>query len=236
MDVLTLLSYSNSGWSIFPLLPRSKLPATTNGFKDATNHFGKIMEWHSANSEYNWGLATGKLIVIDVDPKNGGSLDSLSGLPQTLIAKTGSGGCHLYYKNSGLDIRNSVSKLAPGVDVRGQGGYVVLPPSTHPNGNKYEWLTGINSLVEVPKILRDKLEVIKVTAARFIQPELITNGGRNDTLFRLACSLKTRGLLDESILAAILIENKRRCSPPLEEEEIEKIVQSSARYDKETHD
>lgn len=225
-----LMDYCSRGWSIFPVVERGKVPATTNGFKDATSNWGKVVDWHFSNENFNWGLATGRIVVVDIDPKNGGTenMNSLF-LPKTMAVRTGSGGLHLYYKNTGLDIRNSASKLAKGIDIRGTGGYVVLPPSIHPNGNQYEWL-GDAEIADFPIELRKKLDSVRAQTPAFIQPTIIENGNRNDVLFRLACSLRQKGLLPESVIAAIQVENKKRCVPPLDVDEVEKIVESSFKY------
>ena len=233
---LILLDYCNRGWRLFPVIEKNKVPATPNGLKDASDKWEQVMEWHSHNPNYNWGLATGKIVVVDIDPKNGGTQDSIKelGLPDTLTVLTGSGGFHLYYLNTGLDIHNSASKLAKGVDIRGWGGYVILPPSIHPNGNSYKWLND-GDITPFPKHIREKLDEIKRatggTGNRFTQPQLIENGARNDTLFRLACSLRNKNLLYESILAALEIENERRCKPPIDDDELKRIVESAMRYE-----
>jgi predicted P-loop ATPase len=86
-------------------------------------------------------------VVIDLDRKNGidglESLRMLGEVPETLTAETGSGGLHLYFKHPGLPIKNSAGVLGPGIDVRGDGGYVVLPPSPHRSGGRYRWLAEV---------------------------------------------------------------------------------------------
>jgi hypothetical protein len=84
-------------------------------------------------------------LVLDVDPPHGGeaSLRQLVGehgpLPATRSVISGSGGTHLYFAHPGGTIRNSAGALGPGLDVRGDGGYVIAPPSIHPSGAAYRW-------------------------------------------------------------------------------------------------
>lgn len=107
--------------------------------------------------------AVSGLVVVDVDPRNGGdetarSLVSRGLLPPTAWVRTGGGGAHLYYRHPGRSVPCSTGKpgrgLGPGVDVRGDGGYVVAPPSIHPDtGQPYCWRTGLAGLAEMPASL-----------------------------------------------------------------------------------
>lgn len=224
-----LMGYCNKSWKIFPVKEKDKTPAINNWINLATNNKKTIVEWYKENNNYNWGLATGEIIVIDIDPKNGGSLEDIE-LPETLRVKTGSGGYHLYYKNSaGKDIRNSVSKLSKGIDIRGYGGYVVLPPSIHPNGNSYEWENEI-PLSEFPYELLGRMDS-KEESKSSETPSIIEEGKRNDTLFRLGSSLRSKGLSKEAIFEALRVENKERCIPPIDDIELENIVDSVSKYE-----
>lgn len=97
------------------------------------------------------------VVVVDIDPGNGGDLAALirRGLaPATAHVVTGSGGWHLWYRWPGRPVPCSAGRLAPGVDVRGDGGYVVIPPSTHPRtGRRYVWADRPRELVEMPSAL-----------------------------------------------------------------------------------
>ena len=158
------LRYAERGWPIFPLWPRQgdkcacgdpgcknqgKHPIghlAPNGFKNATTDEKTITRWWQEYPDAGIGVPTGRqsgLIVIDVDAKNGKEgklalkkLRHLPPLPKTRAALTPSGGKHLYFKDPG-GIRSSADKLGLGLDVRGDGGYVVLPP-TH--DGLYKWV------------------------------------------------------------------------------------------------
>jgi putative DNA primase/helicase len=130
--------WTGMGFEVFPLKPFMKIPATSDGFKSATTDSQTLNGWFSSGTNYNLGLKTGGgVVVIDVDTKDGDGLAELAGvemrlgaLPETLTVTTPSGGQHLYFRYPPeLDIRSSAKQLAPNVDVRANGGYVVAPPS-----------------------------------------------------------------------------------------------------------
>ena len=146
------LAWGRAGWHVFPLIPMGKTPAVRNGFKSATTDPERIRGWWDRNPGCNIGVDCGRsgLVVVDIDPDNGG-LDTLWQLirtgwdfPPTLSQITPSHGCHYFYRApEGVETRNSASKIggvsAPGIDVRGAGGYVVIAPSVTEKGT-YEWL------------------------------------------------------------------------------------------------
>ena len=142
--------YIARGWHVLPVRPNSKEPATLHGVKDATVEPG---DWNG----YNVGVACGHvsgIFVVDVDPRNGGSYT-----PQgaTATVATPSGGTHYYYR-----LPDSVSRLrktlSVGVDIQGDGKYVVAPPSTI-NGNEYKWLTDCEP-AEAPQELMAQIALL----------------------------------------------------------------------------
>jgi hypothetical protein len=102
--------------------------------------------WPTANVAVRTGAASG-LVVLDIDPDHGGSrslteLQRLRGvLPPSLAVRTGSGGRHYWFAHPGGRVPNSAGRIAPGIDVRGDGGYVIAPPSLHHTGPAYQWAT-----------------------------------------------------------------------------------------------
>lgn len=145
------VAYTLWGWSVFPLRPRSKEPLTAHGVHDASSEPQVVAAWWAEWPQSNIGLDVYRsgLVVVDLDPARGGvetweKLCGEYGLPPyaTTCSRTGSGGLHLIYRAPlGLTMRNSNDKLGPGVDVRGRGGYIVLPPSVHPTtGKLYTWI------------------------------------------------------------------------------------------------
>lgn len=139
------LSYAVRGWHVFPLAPRGKTPATAHGFKDATTDAEQIRRWWAANPQYNIGIATGEasgMFVVDLDgPEGLQSWQKLIAMcggvdVETLTFSTGGGGRHLVYRWPLMAVSNR-AKLLDGIDIRGDGGYIVAPPSVHPNGQVY---------------------------------------------------------------------------------------------------
>ena len=147
---------------VIPILPGSKRPALTRWTEQATTDTATIKEWWDGHDDYGVGIATGPTSgfwVLDVD-----DFDSFRDLeqryemlPDTRTSITGSGGFHFLFRwpTDGRDIRNDAGRrLGPGLDVRGDGGQIVAPPSIHPNGNTYQWDAGLgDDIAEAPEWL-----------------------------------------------------------------------------------
>ncbi len=143
-------AYSQRGWPVFPCAVGKKIPATGNGFKNATTDDEQIDRWWGSNGQpFNIGISVGAagLVVIDVDCKNDkdgyAALEALETelgqLPLTLEQTTPSGGKHLFFRcPDGVEIRSGNDKLAEGVDVKSAGGYVLVSPSITEVG-QYQW-------------------------------------------------------------------------------------------------
>ena len=181
--VRAVLAYAAHGWAVFPVhgivaggcgcgapgcSSPGKHPLTRRGLKDATTDRRVVAAWWRRWPAANVALATGSasgVVVIDVDvPQGDHSLARLlqAGyeLPQTSAVRTGSGGMHLYYAEPEVPVGNSAGRLPgaelelPGVDLRGEGGYVVAPPSLHVSGSFYEWIDSDADLAPAPAWLR----------------------------------------------------------------------------------
>lgn len=139
------LRYAAWGWPVFPLKPCAKVPATRNGFKNATIEVDQIRSWWTQIPDANVGLPTGLAFdVIDIDPPRGSASyaelvadDAVPDLHGQV--STASGGLHLYIPPTGDGNRAGIE---PGIDYRGVGGYVVAPPSTlGERGRSWSWIT-----------------------------------------------------------------------------------------------
>lgn len=146
------LRYVSRGWWVFPVKTKSKLPLTRTGFREATDDPDQIHRWWTDHRTANIGVACGasKIVVVDVDlPHGPDSIRALDvHLPATLTQRTGSGGTQFIYTAPEWELRNTAGRLPGagkllGVDLRADGGYILAPPSVHPNGNRYEWVNNV---------------------------------------------------------------------------------------------
>jgi hypothetical protein len=248
------LAYADEGYAVFPVHTihggkctckrrchaPGKHPKVRGGFKSASTNQNQIRNWFDKDA--NIGIATGKpsgLVVIDVDQKNGG-YDSLEKLERangawsehTLIAHTGGGGIHLYYRHQGDEIRSRVNALGRGIDIRAEGGYVVASPSMHSSGQIYSWSEGFYPPPELPYDLEEEIRKNPANNGYSSAPE-IPEGQRNQTLFNMAASLRGKGCEHDEILIELAQANAARCKPLLHQSEVASIAASvSNRYKK----
>lgn len=248
------LSYAAKGWAVFPLKERDKTPATTNGFQNATTDVKVITRWWTKNPKQNIGIATGDmsdgLVVVDIDVHNDGRdalryirewSDTNGSLPSTLSQVTGSGGTHMLYRMPPPCKVSSFAGKLTSVDVRANGGYIVAPPSIHPNGGVYTWVdketepAPLSSIVV--KFIEDLHEGNRLKYGRsyYNLPDLIESGNRNDEMFRYAASMQAKGVSDNDLMEELRRVNRERVRPQLDDGEITRIANSAmARYQKGT--
>lgn len=233
-----LRDYLALGWKIFPLhsigadgkctcgrgdacTSPGKHPRTAHGLLDATDDPTQVQQWAvQYGGACNWGLATGEtsgVIVIDIDTKHGDGYASLRSWEErneaqspTLVANTGSGGEHRYYAWPGRHVKTRVNWLAS-VDVRGDGGYVVLPPGRHLSGGVYSWENWGHAAAQMSSALSDELSSAKISGKPALTSQQIDSlggftwqgvsmadalvngvpeGMRDDWIFRCACALR----------------------------------------------
>ncbi|MCR4606419.1 MAG: bifunctional DNA primase/polymerase [Oscillospiraceae bacterium] len=236
---------------IFPV-GKDKKPLIADWPNKATSDEKTIKDWWTRWPDANIAMATAGFVVIDIDehdPAASGS-ESLHDLelqygelPDTPEQMTPSGGRHIILQYKGTDITVGTG-LAPGIDWRGNGGYVVIAPSVLADGRSYEWEAGHDPrdtpLAELPGWLHDL--IVEKRTARSSQgparaapkielPETIPKGERNDTLFRMACSLREKNLTEDEMLVTLKEMNRTRCDPQLTERELKQIASSAAKYD-----
>jgi putative DNA primase/helicase len=226
---------------IFPVDPTTKRPLIEHGFKDASDDPEQWKMWAKQFKGCSWGSPTSsQLFVIDIDKKSGGletwaELVKKHGDPTTRTVQTMNGGQHKYFlAMAGMgEIRNSTSKFGKGIDIRGEGGYVVIPPS-----QGYSVVSSVEPAVAplwiVNRFLAMNSPQIKSnghsTTESFVLPLEIGEGSRNDTLFRYGSSLRAKGKNDDEIRMAICEANQTICSVPLDEDELEIVIKQAVRY------
>lgn len=215
-----------------------------NGVKDATTDRATIEQWWALYPDANIGVACGGasgITVVDIDPDHGGmaSWRNLEGkhgsVADTWLSRTGSGGYHYWFQYvEGL--KNRVG-IVPGLDIRNDHGYVVAPPSLHQSGLRYEWDEDNRPSASFQVTGTMPGWLIKLAGGSTQQhkkaetlPEIISEGGRNAWLASIAGTMRARNMSLEAVEAALLIENRNRCQPPLEDREVERIARSIDRY------
>ncbi len=259
------LAYAGLGWSVLPLHsvrggrctcgntcsnigkhPLGRL--VPNGVHDATTAANVIRDWWRQCPDANVGIATGalsRLVVLDVDPRHGGD-DSLAALlrehgdfPETVENLTGGGGRHLVFVHPGVHVPNRAG-LALGLDVRGDGGFIVAPPSLHLSGRRYLWAIGFRPdetpLAELPAWFLERLchgqtdgEARPTDEWVALVRDGANAGQRNDAVARLAGYLLRRRPAPRVVLELLRAWNESRCRPRLSDDEITKTVDSIAR-------
>lgn len=247
--LMEAMSYAKIGLPIFPVspVPGLKRPLIAGGFKSATKDEDIIFQWY--NNIFPGamiGLPTGQLsriVVIDIDMKNGknGQIsleewESKHGtLPPTMVVETPSGGYHAYYAlPEGITIPSGVNVIGEGVDVRGDGGYVVAACSINESCETYN-ANNFFDMAPAPQFLLDFLSKPKKSEGQQIctgENSLFEQGSRNTGLFRAACKMYGLGVRTrEALLDTCLRLNESLCRPPLPESEVISIITSVLKYD-----
>ena len=253
------LAYGVMGWPIIPLYhvidgrcscgrdcdSPGKHPQVKDWPSRATCDVGKIRRWWKRWPDANIGLACGPadLVVVDLDER-----PEYSGLENwqqlgiddsgAVVSLTPSGGQHLLFKRGGRDLDNSEGDLPQGIDIRGIGGQIVLPPSNHVKG-QYAWDVGAHPLDRqpgpVPLALVGRLngggKSSKRKGPAAPVPDVIPKGEREKHLCSLAGTMNRRNMSEGAIRAALGIENETRCDPPLAEGDLDRIAKSISSYE-----
>lgn len=250
------ISYAGKAWCVLPVhsckdgacscgkktcSKAGKHPRVNRWQTIATMNEKIIRHWWHAWPDANVAILTGAvsdLVVIDLD-NNGKAgeanfralAEQHGGVPSTMTVRTGNG-LHLYFRHPGVPIKNSVCKLAEGVDVKADGGYVVAPPSMHASGTRYEIQDGCDVLV-LPQWLEERIgssvaagkegnqEVIELLDG----PKDVPEGQRNNTMATFVFGLRVgKGMAENEILRSALAINQFEFKPPLPEVEIREMV------------
>ncbi len=255
------LAYAAAGYPVFPLIPGSKIPHKgSNGFKNATTDSVQIDEWWSEQPDSNIGMPVGQgIIAIDLDINHGESssngletfevfTQAHGSLPSTASCRTPRGGKHLYYRVG--ETVSTHSYAAAGVDIGGEGHYMLLPPSSTEFG-QYQWedrsiIDGIADANDTVMLFLSSQNHAKTTSkascpglsasndrTEYTDNEIIPEGGRHSFLLHHLGRMQRAGLSDETIRDRINGLNQTRCDPPMDEEELEReIFEALDRYPK----
>ena len=221
------------GWKVFPV-GADKKPLIKDWPNAATDDQGQIRAWWERWPEAGIGLVCGQrsgVYVVDIDSRHEGTstwqdLVFKHGEPLTMQSRTGGGGYHLFFRAPSYELGNSAGKLGRGIDTRGDGGYVVLPPSPHQSGATYEWVQWRQPQL-LPRWISEGL-----SGRRESRGEIgsVQHGERNTTLTSFGGALRNVGADREAIEAALAAINDVAVDPPLPDRDVGLIAKSVSRY------
>lgn len=234
LDVI--YTYVDRGWSVLPVRPEEKRPFMTNWLQYTHSRASKetITGWFTNLSGAGVGIVTGKvsnIIVLDVESTCPYPIeDILKKYPTQLISRSGSGGYHLFYQypTNVPKVANRV-RIFDGADLRADGGFIVLPPTIHSSGRRYEWMSeGVPG--RFPVALLDLRSQPKVQSDGWITEALrgVSEGGRNDACARLAGYFFKKGMTYD-IVESLLLDWNERNDPPMPTKEVRTTIKSIER-------
>ena len=254
--------YLEMGFKLIPAPYKSKGALIKDWNNTAYSKYEQIEEILKSQPFINIGILTGEkvnLLVIDIDiiqnaqgtPSLEVSMNSYNklqtlygALPDTLTAQSGSGGIHKYfYIPSGTQIKSNANffgKDFPGIDIKCNGGKIMAPPSIHECGNPYQWFKGFGpdeiKIAPLPPNWCNAMTEISNNSIHNLPISLssqkITEGNRNDTLYKIACSLSSQ-IKDEGMLLTTMKQlNQTMCVVPLPIEELERTIKSACSHKK----
>ena len=238
MDNLSCaLDYLDKGICILPVRPMEKRPYMSNWHKYITNKptHDDLKSWFGSLSGAGVGAVTGAIsgfVVLDIDNRFQGDVEEIiKQYPTDMISKSGSGGYHLFYRypQGSERIQNAVN-LLDGIDLRADGGFIVLPPTIHPTGNAYQWIKqGI--MGEFPKeLIALRQQGSNQNSERWLTDTLrgVGSGGRNNAAAKLAGYFFSKGL-NADVVECLLLEWNTRNDPPLPIQELLVTIKSIQR-------
>ena len=232
----------------FPVQNRAKFPPLVPGWKTAaTNDAQTIEGWRTVyGPDTNWGVHCKDLLVLDIDTHKGGVIPD--GLPETYTVSTPSGGYHLYFRCPG-GVPNSVGKIAAGVDVRSNGGYVLAAESVV-DGKPYFVVNDV-PIADAPQWLVDQCKAAKVTpvtteeienpnwdvdralreATQWLasQEPAVEGAGGDMRTFQVCCHLRDLGV-PRADMQEVLEPWNMQCSPPWEPDELQRKIENAFAY------
>jgi putative DNA primase/helicase len=241
---LSTNGYLEMGLSVIPLKYKDKSPlGSWKKYQSEKASIEQVTEWSNQYPICNWGIVTGEIsgiVVVDIDNLE---LYEQSGIvfPVTPTVRTGKG-LHLYFNHPGFSISNNAKSIFEWCDIRGDGGFVVAPPSVHPNGHHYEWVEGKSpqelEFAEVPQWLQDQLKNhkkldnvsfknnTKNSDVLDLIKNGVTKGSRNASTAIVVGHYFACGLQYEDVKEIVTNWNASKNKPPLSNFEVLNVVNS----------
>ncbi len=238
--------YLARGWSVIPVNGKQPLLAWKE-FQQRQATTSEAASWFADAKHAPSGVAvvTGQLsgvVVVDCDTTEDAAFWQATFPSSPLMVQTGGRGLHLYYATPAVgEVRNRTGVLGRKIDVRGEGGYAVAPPSRHPSGRRYEW-QAFDAAATLPSFDSDwVLDISRYpslpggvpttrvrNAVAYIRRILAVAGeGGHNATFRAACKLRDAGLSEEESLAVLGDWNETNASPPWSAKELEHKIRSA---------
>jgi hypothetical protein len=240
--------YLSCGFSVIPL--NGKLPVIRwKEFQTRQASSVELESWFSsgANLPTGIGIVTGRLsgiVVVDCDRNEDGEFWRENFPASPVVIATGGGGSHFYYAYPiGSDIRNHVGVLDRKIDIRAEGGYITAPPSRHPCGKRYSflsadwkealpafdkhWISSPRTEKRLP--LSAETKRVKDAVAYIGKVQAVSGEGGHNATFRAACKLRDAGLSADEALAVLSDWNERNADPPWSESELAHKIDSAFR-------
>jgi hypothetical protein len=248
------LEYRDRGWSVMPLLGKRPALSSWKELQEQRPTLGILHHWFGVMNpqDYNLGIITGQvsdLVVVDADSPQVAAWWRSRYATTPLACRTARG-LHFYYRHPGIEIRNRICVLQRNIDIRGDGGYVVAPPSIHPETRiAYEWLDSESEpwqwcLDDIPVFDPDwiaaevrstpasiDLPTASVDRARRYIARIVAisgQGGHNAT-FRAACKIADMGFSEDQMMQLMLEWNETNAKPKWTEAEIRHKVEDALR-------
>jgi putative DNA primase/helicase len=251
---------TDGGTRVLPVAFKGKTPIIRGWPETSSCDSDQIEKWFK-DKKINAGIPTGIINgfwVLDIDKKSDG-YKSLRDLEKqcgpiidncSYVVETGGGGLHALYKLRDNDVIPSLTNILPGIDVRGEGGQIVSPFSTHESGNLYlpriehedkalyidqlkfapeELISFIGNYASRKNISTNKMDTksdIGISAIGIQSKLKFREGSRNSNLHRLMSAVRNSPLSSDGLIAAGRAENLLRCDPPLDDDEVLRIVKS----------
>ncbi|MFA5993847.1 MAG: bifunctional DNA primase/polymerase [Parcubacteria group bacterium] len=220
------LNYSKQGFSVIPVGEDKKPLIRWKKYQNEKASEKQIKEWFEKFPKANVGIVTGSISgIVVVDVEAGGDIKDL---PPTVNSRTGGGGWHYYYKHPGFEVKNS-TRIRELTDIRGDGGYIIAPPSLHKSGKNYKWSVSPNKtdFAKLPAWVLEK-PTSKKSKSNLLSKS-VSEGSRNTTAAQVAGKLLhdlPSELWESSGWLAFCDWNEKQNKPPLEENELRNVWES----------
>lgn len=252
--VAAVTRYAELGLATVPVLPGDKRPAIPWRDIDGPDP-ERTVDYLNDHPEANVGIATGSpssgLLVADVDAHAGGvdgresmrDFETHDGrLRPSVSVRTAHDGVQIYYRCARSLVPRNATNPELGIDLRGEGGIVVAPPSVLSDGGTYRFVEG-RSPDDLPIAVADErvMRLVELVSRRGASASrrggapagpFVAPGGRNDALFRYGAHVRARGGTEEDVALAVMGYNDRLCRPPLGEREVLSVISSVCSYER----